>query len=152
MTTTSRRTAPAALAAAATLAACGGGPPADLFVVSRTGTIPGAKLTLRVIDDGGASCNGGPRHDITSEQLIEAREIRRQLDGDDYAEDAKEKEGLARQRISLPPGRITSYSYKVRSEEGTVAFSDTSARQPQAFYRIAKLTRDVARQSCGLAR
>ncbi len=35
---------------------------------------------------------------------------------------------------------------------GTVAFSDTSAGQPQTFYRLAKLTRDVARGACGLAR
>lgn len=140
----------AALAiAAATLAACGGGPPADVFLVTRSGTIPGAKLTLRVIDDGGASCNGGPRHDITSEQLIEARELRRELDGDAHDKTVK---GLAEQHISLPPGAVTTLSYRVRSEKGTVAFSDTSARQPQAFYRIAKLTRDVARRSCGLAR
>ena len=43
-------------------------------------------------------------------------------------------------------------SYRVRSENGTVAFSDTSAHQPQAFYELAKLTRDVAKRSCRLAR
>lgn len=142
----------ATTSAVVSVAACGGGPPADLFLVSRTGTIPGAKLTLRLIDDGGVSCNGGPRHDITSEQLIDARELRRELDGDDHAKDPAEVKGLAAQRIDLPPGHITSYSYRVRSENGTVAFSDTSAHQPQAFYKIAQLTREVARQSCGLAR
>ncbi|WP_445151904.1 hypothetical protein [Baekduia sp. Peel2402] len=142
----------AALAIAATLTACGGGPPADLFLVTRSGSIPGAKLTLRVIDDGGVSCNGGTRHDITSEQLIEARELRRELDGDDHAKDKAKQEGLAAQRINLPPGSVTTLSYRVRSEKGTVVFSDTSARQPQAFYRMAKLTRDLARQACGLPR
>jgi hypothetical protein len=142
-------TAASALALAATTAACGGGPPADLFLVTRTGTVPGAKLTVRFIDDGGASCNGGPRHDITSEQLIEARELRRELDGE--KEDDAEP-GLAEQHLDLPPGRITTMSYRVRSEHGTVAFSDTSAHQPQAFYRLAKLTRDVAQRACRLAR
>jgi hypothetical protein len=138
----------ATVLAALVLAACGGGgPPADLFVVSRTGTIPGAKLTLRLIDDGGVSCNGGPRHDITSSQLITARELRRELNGE-----KEEDTGLAEKHLDLPPGHITSLSYRVRSENGTVAFSDTSAHQPQAFYRIAKLTRDVAQGSCGLAR
>lgn len=136
-----------ATAAAATLAACNGPTPADLFVVSRTGTIPGAKLNLRFIDDGGVSCNGGPRKDITSDQLIDARELRRELDGQ-----KDEDVGLAEKHINLPPGRVTTLSYRVRSENGTVAFSDTSAHQPQAFYRIAKLTRDVAQQACGLAR
>lgn len=142
----------AAPAIAAILTACGGGPPADLFLVTRSGSIPGAKLALRVIDDGGVSCNGGPRHDITSEQLIEARELRRELDGDDHAKDKAEQEGLVAQHLDLPPGKVTTLSYRVRSEKGTVAFSDTSAHQPQAFYRIAKLTRDLARQACGLAR
>jgi hypothetical protein len=136
-----------ALVVAATLTACGGGPPADLFLVTRTGTVPGAKLTVRFIDDGGVSCDGGPRHDITSEQLIDARELRRELDGE-----KDEDVGLAEKHINLPPGRITTMSYRVRSENGTVAFSDTSAHQPQAFYKLAKLTRDVARQSCKLAR
>jgi hypothetical protein len=148
-----RPSVPALLAAAPVLAAtlaltaCGGGPPADLFVVDRTGTIPGARLTVRFIDDGGVSCNRGPRHDISSEQLIEARELRRELDGE-----KDEDTGLAEKHLDLPPGRITTLSYRVRSEHGTVAFSDTSAHQPQAFYRLAKLTRDVARQACGLAR
>ncbi len=150
-TTAPRRLAPAAaaLVAAATLAACGGGPPGDLFVVTRSGTIPGAKLTLLFIDDGGVSCNGGPRRDITSEQLIAARELRRELDGDDHDKKAR---ALAKEHLSLPPGRITTLSYRVRSEEGTVAFSDTSAHQPQTFYRLAQLTRDVAKGACGLAR
>jgi hypothetical protein len=138
--------ATAALALAVTTAACGGGPPADLFLVTRTGTVPGAKLTVRFIDDGAVSCNGGPRRDVTSEQLIAARELRRELDGE------KDEPGLAQKHINLPPGQITTMSYRVRSEKGTVAFSDTSARQPQAFYKLAKLTRDVAQQSCGLPR
>lgn len=133
--------------AAATSSACNGPTPADLFVVTRSGTIPGAKLTVRFIDDGGVSCNGGARRDITSKQLIEARELRRELDGE-----KDEDVGLAERHINLPPGRVTTLSYRVRSENGTVAFSDTSAHQPQAFYRLAKLTRDIAQHVCGLPR
>lgn len=146
----SRSPFPAALALAATAvvaAGCGGGPPADIFVVQRTGTIPDAKLNLRFIDDGGVSCNGGPRKDISSEQLITAREIRRELDGE-----KDEDVGLAEKHVNLPPGRVTSLSFRVRSENGTVAFSDTSARQPQALYRLAQLTREVAKGVCGLPR
>jgi hypothetical protein len=138
-----------ASAAAVLLAGCGGGPPADIFVVDRSGTIPGARLNLRFIDDGGVSCNRGPRKDITSSQLITARALRRELDGK-KGDDAEE--GLAEKRINLPPGRVTTLSYRVRSEKGTVAFSDTSAGQPLTFYRLAKLTRDVAKGVCGLAR
>jgi hypothetical protein len=143
-----------AVAAAVTAAGCNGSVPADLFVVQRSGSIPGARLTLRISDDGGAYCNGGSkRKDITSAQLITAREIRRELDGDEKDDDHPEhKIGLASKHINLPPGAITTLSYRVLSEKGRVAFSDTSARQPQTFYRLAKLTRDVARGACGLPR
>jgi hypothetical protein len=134
--------------AAAASAGCSGPRPADLFVVQRSGSIDGARLTMRITDDGGAYCNRGGRKDITSAQLIDARELRRELDGDPN----KDKVGLAQKRLNLKPGAITTLSYRVRSEEGTVAFSDTSARQPQAFYRLAKLTRDIARGACGLPR
>jgi hypothetical protein len=70
----SRPAAVAMLAvAAAGVTACSGPQSPDLFLVKRTGTIPGARLTLRISDDGGAFCNGGPRKEITSAQLIEAR-------------------------------------------------------------------------------
>jgi hypothetical protein len=139
-----------AVVVAATLAGCSGPAPVDLFLVQRTGSIAGARLTLRISDDGGAYCNGGKRREITSAQLITAREIRRELDGD--KNDDENKIGLAAKHINLPPGDITTLSYRVRSEMGTVVFSDTSAHQPQTFYRLALLTRDVARGACGLPR
>lgn len=135
------------VAVAATLAGCSGPAPPDLFLVQRSGSIDGARLTLRISDDGGAYCNSGPRKEITSAQLIEARALRTDLDGQ------KDKDvGLAERHLDLPPGRVSTLSYKVRSEGGSVAFSDTSPRQPQAFYRLAKLTRDIARGACGLPR
>ena len=135
---------------AATLTACSGPMPVDLFLVQRTGSIAGARLTLRISDDGGAYCNGGKRREITSAQLITAREIRRELDGD--KNDEENKIGLAAKHINLPPGAITTLSYRVRSEKGTVVFSDTSAHQPQTFYRLAQLTRAVAQGACRLPR
>jgi len=142
--------APAVVVAALTAAlaaGCSGPAPADLFVVQRSGTIPGAALTLRISDDGGAYCNGGRRREITSAQLIDARELRRELDGE------KDNDvGLAERHLNLPPGRVTTLRYRVRSETGTAAFYDTSPHQPQAFYELAKLTRDVARGACGLPR
>jgi hypothetical protein len=145
-----RAAAPVLVLLAAALTACSGAQPADLFLVQRSGSIAGARLTLRISDDGGAFCNGGQRKEITSAQLITAREIRRELDGD--KNDDQNRIGLAAKHINLRPGAITTLSYRVRSEEGTVVFSDTSAHQPQTFYRLAQLTRDVARGACGLPR
>jgi hypothetical protein len=129
------------LAVVLALSACGAGAPAhDLFLVQRGGSIPGARLALRVTDDGRASCNRGPLVDITSAQLIAARELQRDLDP------------LAKRRFALPPGRGSVLRYRVVLEDGAVRFADDSRGQPPALFRVAKLTRDVARGSCGLAR
>jgi hypothetical protein len=142
-----RRLRPVALAVglALGLAACGT-PSADLFVVQRTGTIPGAQLNLRVTDGGQVSCDGGDLRDISSAQLIEARAILEGLQG------KKDEQGPADRNLRLPPRPGSTLSYRVRSEDGTVAFSDNSLGQPQAFYRLAKLTRDLAREVCGRSR
>lgn len=141
-----RRCGAAAVAAlAAVLAGCGT-PSADLFVVHRTGTIPGARLTMLVTDGGQAQCNGGPMHEITSDQLIQARAIVRDLEGE------KDADGPAGRNLALAPGPGSILRYSVRAEAGTVSFSDTSRRQPAVFFRIAKLTRDIARGACGLPR
>jgi hypothetical protein len=123
------------------LAGCGaGGPAHDLFLVQRGGAVPGARLALRVTDDGRASCNRGPLVDISSAQLITARELQRDL------------EPLAKRRFALPPGAGSVLRYRVVLEDGAVRFADDSRGQPAALFRLAKLTRDVARGPCGLAR
>jgi hypothetical protein len=42
--------------------------------------------------------------------------------------------------------------FRIRTEAGTVAFSDTSPGQPQIFYRAAELIRTIAKGACGLPR
>jgi hypothetical protein len=135
------RRAAAGLAALAALAigACGS-EARDLFLVTRGGDVPGARLTLRITDDGRASCNGKPLVDITSAQLIAARESERDL------------EGPSKAQLRLAPGAQSVFSYRVRTEEGGVAWSDDSARQPAVLFKLAQLTRDVAKGPCHLAR
>lgn len=140
-----RAAAGALLAVAALLAGCGG-PSPDLFVVERTGAVPGARLTL-VVDDGGfVRCNGGERRQISSEQLIDAREIARTINGEE------DKPGLADRDLALPPRPGSVLRYDVRTEQGRVSFADTSAGQPKDLYRLANLTRVLAKQVCGLPR
>jgi hypothetical protein len=133
--------ATAGLAAALALAACNSGSPAaDLFLVQRGGDVPGAKLALRVTDDGRASCNRGPLVEITSAQLITARQLQRDL------------EPLAKRRFALAPGPDSILNYRVVMEDGALRFADDSRGQPPALFKLAKLTRDVARGACHLAR
>ena len=139
-----RRGAQAALGlalalAAPALAGCGT-EGHDLFVVQRAGSIPGARLELRVTDDGRASCNRGPLVTITSAQLIDARELARDL------------EPLARRRLALRAGPGSVLRYRVVLEDGAVRFADTSRGQPAPLFAVAKLTRDIARGPCRLAR
>jgi hypothetical protein len=130
----------AILAAPAVAAAGCGGEAADLFVVTRSGSIPGAALRLRVTDDGRASCNGRGLVEISSGELIRARDAAREL-----ADPTK-------RHVVLPPRPGSVLRYRVRTEVGAVAWSDTSRGQPPVFFAVAKLTRDVARGPCRLAR
>lgn len=127
------------------LAGCGGRA-ADLIAVQRTGSIPGAKLRLVVSDDGRVRCNGGPDEQITSDQLIEARAIVRELVGED------DEEGPAVRGVRLPPGRAAILRYDVTVQDGRVVFSDTSRGQPPVFFRVARLVRGIARGPCDLPR
>ena len=111
---------------------------ADLFTVTRTAGIPAGDLRLRITDDGRASCNGAPLVDITSSQLITAREARRDLDT------------LGSRRLAA--GRQSVFSYRVRTRRATVAWADDSPRQGPVLFRLAKLVRDIAKGPCRLPR
>ena len=120
------------------LAGCGT-PGADLMVVTRSGSIPGAALKMRVIDDGQVVCNG-KTHELSSDDLIQAREVER-----DLADPAKAA-------MNLPPGHPTILRFRITTEDGTVMFSDTSKHQPPVFYKAAQLVRVIAKGACGLSR
>ena len=126
------------LLVAVVLAGCGS-PPADLFVVTRSGPDPAANLTMRVTDGGTVYCNG-KEHALDAKRLLQARQLTRDL--------GKQAEvGL-----ELPPGPNSNLSYKVRLEAGTVAFSDTSKHNPQDFFQLAAFTKDVSEDVCGIVR
>lgn len=123
----------------AVFAGCGQRSP-DLFVVERTGSIPGARLTLRVSDDGSVRCNRGERRRLADPQLLAARQLAREL------------EPLAARGLSLPPARGSVLSYRVRLAAGVVSFSDSSRGLRPAMGRVQAFTRSVASSACGLPR
>jgi len=131
---------PALAGAAAALALAGCGTPSpDLFEVRRSGADRNANLTLLVNDGGSVSCDGDS-HALDSERLLRAREIARDL------------EPQAMLNLELPRGPGSQLSYRVRLEEGTVAFSDTSRGNPPSFHAVAAFTKDVAERVCGIER
>ena len=129
----------APLAALVLVTGCGT-PSADLFVVDRSGDLPGARLSLRVGDGGTVRCDGGEARDITSAQLLDARAI------------AEDIQPLLDRRLDLAPGPRSLLRYRVTGEAGTLRFADTSRRQPAVLGRLQKFTRDVARDACGRPR
>ena len=132
--TGARRCALAALACAAT--ACGT-PSADLFVVDRTGSLPDARLTLRVGDGGTVRCDGGEEKPISSDDLLDARQLTEDL------------RPLLDRGVELEPRKGSLLHYRVSGEEGEVRFADNSERQPRVFAQLIQFTRKIAMAACG---
>lgn len=125
------------LIAAGPLAACGT-PSADLFLVDRTGSIPGAKLNMLVGDGGTIRCNGVTGRPLDSKELIEARTLTRDLNE------------LGPLVLKARPA--SSLSYTVTVEAGEIRFADNSAGRAAPLDRLALFVRRTAKGKCGLAR
>ena len=126
------------LASALALAACGT-PSPDLFLVRRDGTVPGAKLTV-LVSDTTARCNGAAVRALTSDQILEARDITREL--------LKVQSG----DVAVPPAPPAQiFRFSVRTEDGTLRYGDT-AQRPAVLPRLARFVRRVAIDVCGLQR
>jgi len=133
-----RALAALALVLAAALAGCGS-PPADLFSVDRSGEDRNANLRMVVSDGGSVTCNG-KQHPLGADRLLTARQLQRDL------------VPQAELHVELPPGPGSQLSYRAAMQQGTVAFSDTSAALPQSFARLAAFTKDVAERVCHIER
>lgn len=138
-----RRGTTAAVAAAAILMiGCGGVLSPDLFIVYRTGSSPGAKLTMLVSEEGVVQCNPNPTHPVphhlSDPQLIEARTIQEDL------------RTPAAQHQSLPAAPGSVLAYYVRDQDGSVRFADNSPGQPAVTRKLALFVLSVAQGVCGL--
>ncbi|MDQ2670970.1 MAG: hypothetical protein M3Y31_10085 [Gemmatimonadota bacterium] len=121
------------------LAGCGAVTP-DVFLLTRSGSIPGARLTLLVNDGGTVRCNGGEPRQLPARALLDAREIAREL-----AEEAQED-------LTLPAPRGSVLRYRLRTQDGTVTFSDADAVRRPELAPVIVFARSVAQDVCGLAR
>jgi hypothetical protein len=135
-----RAAAAAGLISVLAAAGCGNRRAPDLFVLARSGDVPGARLELRVSDDGLVRCNGGAPRRLPDALLLDAREIARELEGE--AQDDR----------TLPPAPRSVLSYRIELEEGTVRFADNSRGQQQAMFEAQRFARRAAREVCGLPR
>jgi len=118
---------------------CGAAAP-DVFLLTRSGSIPGARLTLLVNDSGTVRCNGGAPRALPDKRLLDARRI---------AEDLSEQ---AHDDLTLPAPRGSVLRYRLRTEDGTVTFSDEDAVRRPELAPVIVFARGVAQDVCGLAR
>jgi hypothetical protein len=131
-------TALCATAGALALCGCGGVKAADLFILTRTGPTPQTRLTLLINEEGGLRCNGGPTLKLSDPQLVQARAIQ-----EDLHDPAVSHLALASQAGSV-------FSYSLRDVDGSVRFSDNSAKQPKVFRNLQLFVLQVAQQVCHL--
>ncbi len=122
----------------AMLTACGGVEAPDLFIVERSGSVPGARLTLLINEEGGLRCNGGPQHKLSDPQLIQARAIQEEL------------KSSASEHITLPARPGSVFGYHLREESGSVSFADNSINQPKVLRNLALFVLQVSQQNCHL--
>lgn len=134
-----RLVVPAVVLVVLVLAGCGG-PVDDLFAVERAGSVPGARLRMVINDDGDVRCNDGPSIMLPADQIIEAREIQR-----DLVEPTTDG-------LQLEVGAQSVLRYTVRTSSGDAHFADDSPGQPKVLYRLAFLVRKVAKGVCKLQR
>lgn len=134
-----RRAAAGSVAVAVLLVAGCGTPSPDLFEVTRSGRDANANVRLLVSDGGTVTCNG-TQHPLDAERLLEARQLARDL------------VPQAELGLELPSGPGTQLSYRVRLEQGTVAFGDRSRDVPRPFSRVVAFTTDVTERICGIMR
>ena len=128
--------AAAALSVTGALAGCGT-PSRDLWVVDRTGSLPDARLTLRVGDGGTVWCDGDDGRPIDHDDLLDARQVEEDL------------MPLLDEDLRLPPVRGSVLRYVVTGGEGEVHFADNSADKPEVLAEIVRLTRKLATEVCG---
>ena len=94
-----------------------------------------------VVSDGGTvSCDGGKSIEITGKELLDARDIERDL------------EKPAQSALRLAPQAGSVLRYRVHTSEGTLSFADDSRGKPPVLDRLAFYVRRVAQERCGRAR
>jgi hypothetical protein len=110
---------------------------ADLFLLTRTGQ--GSTLTLLVNDGGTIRCNGGKAKRVSNTTLIAARDLADNLAGD------------AQDNLTIPRAPGSVYYYRIRLEQGTVAFPDRAAATRKVLAQAELFAAQAAQRDCGLS-
>ncbi|HEX8075795.1 MAG TPA: hypothetical protein VF545_12540 [Thermoleophilaceae bacterium] len=128
--------AAAALAVAAALAAAGCGSSAgDLIAIEVSGGPARVNERIRVTDDGRAGCGDGRLRALASQQVLDARQVKRAL------------KPLAKRGASYGSHRPGRRRYVARSVDGSVSWTE-GAPGPPALARATLLALRLERRLC----
>jgi hypothetical protein len=119
-------------AGALVLSACGG-PAADLFGVTRSGSIAGADIVIVPSGQGTVTCDGHQK-ELPDPLLLKAEDF-----DFDYQ---------SSKRLRLPSGRHPVYTYVVVTPDGTFSYSDDSPHLGPELRRLAAWVFTVADTVC----
>jgi hypothetical protein len=117
---------------------CGGIKAPDLFILTRSGAGPNARLTLLINEEGVVHCNGTIVGKLSDPEIVKARAITEEL------------EKPAAEHLTLPPAPNSVLSYHLRDANGTVSFADNSRGQPAVLRQLTLLVLQTAQQVCHL--
>ena len=126
--------AAAALGVCLGASACGG-PAASLYGVIRSGTIPGADITLVPSGDGTVKCDSRS-HELPDPLLINAENLA----------DAMTEPATKGERLSSGPRPV--YTYVVTTPSGTFSFSDDTPHLGGTMRKIAAWVYTVTTTVC----
>jgi len=124
----------ACLATALAAAACGS-PAADLFAVARSGSVPGADVTVIPSGDGTVRCNGH-RHELPDPLVLTAENL------------ADEITTPASKALRLRSGPHPVYTYVVDTPDGVFSYSDDSPHQGSVLEQLQAWVLKVVRTVC----
>jgi hypothetical protein len=125
----------AAVAVAALLAGCGG-TGGDLVAIEVSGGPVEEKEHIVVLEDGRARCNAGPLEQISSDQLLDAREVEREL------------QPLAEDGASYGAPGADRRRYLARTRDGSVRWVEGAPRAPAVIGKASLLALQLERQVC----
>jgi hypothetical protein len=129
-----RLMAAALVVVAAALIGCGGSA-GDLIAISTTGGgSPHARYV--VTGDGLASCNGGKDKTLSSQTVLDAREVERELT--DYAE----------KRSSFMNGPAGARRYVASTKDGIVTWAEGARSAPPVIAKAILLTQNIKSEVC----
>jgi len=116
------------------LSACGA-PAADLFGVTRSGSVSGADIRLIPSGDGTVRCNGH-RHELPDPLLLTAENLA----------DALTTAAGRHERLRSGPHPV--YTYVVDTPSGIFSYSDDSPRQGSTLRQLQGWVLTVVRKVC----